>query len=314
MNFSVIIPLFNKSQFIERTICSVINQTYKNYEIIVVDDGSTDGGDKIVNSIGNKKIKYIYQENAGVSSARNNGAKLAKNEFIVFLDADDTWESEFLLELAVLIKKYPFAKLFGLNQKFKYLNGFEFYLDYSYKFSGADYGIIENYFETFIENGRSPFSNSSCCFEKKAFLFEGGYKEGVKLTEDSDLWCRFALKYQIAFCNKLLSTYFIETPNNTRTLMQKNSYCVTNTLERALINNLVPERKINSVKKLIGFFELSLTKRAILLNHKFFALKKIFNLKIISHYPFQFIFILLILAIPFKIMSITREKIIKRRK
>ena len=117
MYFSIIIPLFNKEDYIERTINSVLNQSYKNYEIIVIDDGSTDSGRKIVEKFSNDIIKYHYQSNSGVASARNNGAKKAKYKYIVFLDSDDTWDSKFLEELALLIFQYPSNTLFLRNRK-----------------------------------------------------------------------------------------------------------------------------------------------------------------------------------------------------
>lgn len=105
--FSIIIPLYNKVDYIEKAIQSVLAQTYQNFEIIVVNDGSTDEGEKIVESFHNKKIILINQINQGVSVARNTGAQNSKYDFLAFLDADDIWHSEFLEQLNVLINKFP---------------------------------------------------------------------------------------------------------------------------------------------------------------------------------------------------------------
>lgn len=93
---SVIIPLYNAEEYIKETVLSVINQTYHNWELIIIDDGSTDESATIVKEFckKNKKINYSYQENSGVSVARNNGIQQAKGEFIFFLDADDAWKSD----------------------------------------------------------------------------------------------------------------------------------------------------------------------------------------------------------------------------
>lgn len=312
MHFSIIIPLFNKEDYIERTINSILNQSYKNYEIIVIDDGSTDSSRKIVNKFSNEIIKYYYQSNSGVSSARNTGAKNAKYEYIVFLDSDDTWSENFLEELAFLIFQHPHAKLFGINQYFKYKNGETFYIDYKNILSGTQAGIIDDYFKVFSDFGKSPFSNSSCCFHLSTFLKEGGYKVGVSLTEDSDIWCRFALKYQIAFCNKPLATYYIETPNNTRMQFDWDGYQVIKTLQIALVSGNVPEKYKNSVNNLIGYFELSYVKRAILLGYKSAAFKSMFKINLFKYYFLQNIFLMFLLIFPNSVLNFVRIKYFHR--
>ena len=106
--FSIIIPLYNKAAYIEKAIRSVMCQTYQEFEVIVVDDGSTDESFAQLSVISQQlsveepdkfiKIKIVQQENQGVSTARNNGVKLAKYDYIAFLDADDWWEPTFLRE------------------------------------------------------------------------------------------------------------------------------------------------------------------------------------------------------------------------
>ena len=99
ISFSVIIPLYNKAPYIERAVKSVLSQDYPHFEIIVVNDGSSDGGEKIVTKLEDERLKLVSQKNAGVSAARNTGAKEAQYEYLAFLDGDDTWEPNFLSEL-----------------------------------------------------------------------------------------------------------------------------------------------------------------------------------------------------------------------
>lgn len=90
---SIIIPMYNTSKYIKQTVESVLNQTYSNFEVIIVDDGSTDDGAEIVKALMLKdsRVKYFYQSNNGVSAARNNGIEHSNGEYLAFLDSDDLW-------------------------------------------------------------------------------------------------------------------------------------------------------------------------------------------------------------------------------
>lgn len=105
--FSVVIPLFNKRRHIKKTIESVLGQTYSDYEIVVINDGSTDGSAEIAESIKDQRLRVINQENGGVSRARNIGIREARGVYICFLDADDLWHEDYLAEVYSAIKDDP---------------------------------------------------------------------------------------------------------------------------------------------------------------------------------------------------------------
>src|SRR5690554_2358538 len=105
--FSVVIPLYNKEKYISLTLKSVLNQSFKDFEILIVNDGSTDRSVEVVKKFDDSRIRLVDQPNAGVSAARNKGIKEAKFDWVAFLDADDRWDVEFLSEIANAIKKYP---------------------------------------------------------------------------------------------------------------------------------------------------------------------------------------------------------------
>lgn len=110
---SVVIPLYNKAHTIVNTLNTVFNQTYQNFEVIIVNDGSTDNGVEVINqTFIDSRIKIINQKNAGVSAARNRGVDESCGEYVAFLDGDDEWHSEYLSIMCELIMKYPHVGLF----------------------------------------------------------------------------------------------------------------------------------------------------------------------------------------------------------
>ena len=118
MTFSVIIPLYNKAPYIEKALQSIVDQTFKDFEIIVVDDGSRDGSMEIAEqSLLRSTFPYrlICQANSGVSVARNNGVAQSQGDYLCFLDADDWWAPTFLEEMFGLIDEFPNAGIYGTN-------------------------------------------------------------------------------------------------------------------------------------------------------------------------------------------------------
>ena len=116
MRFSVIIPLYNKEPYVGKALQSVLDQSFIDYELIVVDDGSTDESARVAGEVLSKAAvdcQLIRQENAGVSAARNNGVARSKGDYLCFLDADDWWDPSFLAEMSALIDEYPDAGIYG---------------------------------------------------------------------------------------------------------------------------------------------------------------------------------------------------------
>ncbi|MGC3976992.1 MAG: glycosyltransferase family A protein [Paludibacteraceae bacterium] len=214
--FSVIIPLYNKAPYIEKAIRSVLSQTYKKFELIVIDDGSTDiaspkasvGGvmlsySDVEKMIGEKGM-LIRQLNQGVSRTRNNGVKLAKYDYIAFLDADDWWAPNYLEEMKKLIEEFPQAGIYG-SSYYKVKNGKYIPAKIGVE-SGFEKGII-NYFKVYANTMWMPLCTGTVIIPKKIFNEENGFKPPLKLGEDFDLWVRIALKYPMALLNKPLAYY-----------------------------------------------------------------------------------------------------------
>ena len=115
--FSVVIPLYNKEETISETIHSVLSQTFDNFEVIVVNDGSRDNGPSVVGKIQDRRIIMVHQENAGVSAARNKGTEIALGEYIAFLDGDDKWKKNHLDPYVPPYIKINFRWISGLHVK-----------------------------------------------------------------------------------------------------------------------------------------------------------------------------------------------------
>ncbi len=206
--FSIIIPLYNKAPYVQKALQSVYNQRYKDFEVIVVNDGSKDNSadevQKFIEKNTPQNLQLINQENQGVSSTRNNGVKLAKYPYVCFLDADDWWEDTFLLELKKLIEEFPQAGIYGTSY-FKVKNGQNISANIGVE-EGFEKGII-NYYKVYSKTLWMPLTSISVAIPKKVYDEVGGFKPELKLGEDFDLWVRIALKYPVAFVNKPLAYY-----------------------------------------------------------------------------------------------------------
>lgn len=211
MEFSIVIPLYNKEKHIARAINSVLNQTHKNFELIVVDDGSTDSGVNEVKKIKDSRIRLINQSNLGVSAARNKGISVASCDFIGFLDADDAWKPDFLETVSFLIKKYPEAGAYATAYEIIRKNSRKVIPRSVLSIPKGWEGIIDDYFRFSL---KSPLiTASSVVIPKKVFDKVGLFREELKRGEDLEMWCRIALDYDIAFSSKVCTTYYHNTDN-----------------------------------------------------------------------------------------------------
>ena len=213
MKFSVIIPLYSKAPYVKKALESVCRQTYSDYELIVINDGSTDDScmiaEKYLQGMDGINYRLITQENAGVSAARNNGVAASKGEYVAFLDADDWWEPTFLEKMAKLIEDYPEAGLYASN-----------YIYYKPGKTRVAINNIEtgyfNYPRAYYEGNAMPVTSISVVIPRNIYDEMGGFPLGIKLGEDFLLWAKIAMHHPVAFLNEPLAWYNNDVPVNLR--------------------------------------------------------------------------------------------------
>ncbi|MDQ8195938.1 glycosyltransferase family A protein [Coraliomargarita sp. SDUM461004] len=199
--FTVVIPVFNKRNYVLNTLRTVLNQTYSCFEIIIVDDGSTDQSlEAITEAISDSRIKIIRQSNQGVSAARNRGVKESSNPYIAFLDADDEWHPSYLEKAHECIQQFPNTGMLcfaGLVKNSSGTIGNRTALKYQEQI------VAVNYFENPHVFGHT----SATIVKREVFNRTSGFPVGMKRNEDFALFYSIALITPVVYCGFPLSTY-----------------------------------------------------------------------------------------------------------
>ena len=214
-------PLYNKEKSLQKTIASVLNQTYTDFQIIIIDGGSTDKSLDIVRDCKDARLTLHVQTGKGVSSARNEGVSYAKGELIAFLDADDEWKPNYLQTIWELYQKYPDAGIYATAYEIQtetYKTEIKC-TDVPEKFTG----IIPSYYHA-IATGPQPIITSGIAIPKKIFDKMRGFNENMRIGEDLDMWARIALEYPVAYTSAPLCTYYTNTENNHKTVIHNEEY------------------------------------------------------------------------------------------
>lgn len=209
MSISVVIPLYNKERSIASTLLSVLSQEYQDFEVIVVNDGSSDDSAKIVRAICDNRLQIVDIPNQGVAHARHVGITKAKNQYIALIDGDDLWLPTYLSAMANLAESCPEAMLLGAAYSFQYSESHIVTPDLC--ISAHFKGYVDQYWQ--IAKDNVLFTSSSVLFQRDAYFAIGGYNQALTYGEDIDLWFRFALHYRVAFVNEPLVMYRLHAEN-----------------------------------------------------------------------------------------------------
>jgi glycosyltransferase involved in cell wall biosynthesis len=208
--FSVVIPLFNKAAYIQRALDSVYAQACQPAEILVVNDGSTDGGDAIARAQADPRVRVIDQPNRGVSAARNAGLEGAAEPYVAFLDADDTWAPEFLARMQEAISAHPGAVLFAAGFATVEHGQVKKTIAIPPGVPGPSTARKVDYFA--VSTGGHPLHMSTTVVETAAARRVGGFPEGVAFCEDHLFWAKLALAGEVVLTPEILAHYDVAVP------------------------------------------------------------------------------------------------------
>jgi hypothetical protein len=259
---SALVTLYNKAPYIGRALRSIFSQTVPCQEVIVVDDGSTDQGVKVVQAFQDPRIRLLQQRRQGVNAARNRGIAAARGHLIALLDADDEWRPQFLETIVRLSQKFPHAGAFATayhtvipGTKVKWCSG-------PILPEGQREGLIENYFQV----GRHhPVHISAVAVPQAVFHELGGFLEGV-LGGDLEFLLRLALRYPIAWSKEKLAVYYRNVPqqiSGTPRGWHIAEPPVSRTARQALAANLVPPGKAADLREYAAFCQIETALRCL---------------------------------------------------
>ncbi len=240
--FSVVIPLYNKEKYIKNTIESVLNQSFTNYEIVVVDDGSTDSSTQIVDGIRSSRIHCVKIENHGVAFARNVGIKNSNGRYITFLDADDMWESSHLQELYLLIERFPESGFFCTNYEIIR----EQRITQANDIKSGKIGT----FWSILKYDNDVVWTSATAVMKSDLIEAGLFNTNDEVGEDLGMWARVAkIKPDVAYSSTCSASYLRSTDNNARKrtkVLYPSDFL--NTIQQELSNQSHSSEELDSMK------------------------------------------------------------------
>lgn len=201
MKVSVIIPTYNRGAFLKRAVKSVLNQTFQDFELIIIDDGSTDNTKEVVNSFSDNRIKYIYQENSGgAARPKNTGIKIAQGEYIAILDSDDEWLPDKIKKQIDLFEKYSSSKLGIVGCNIFIINNGK-----KKKYRIPKYN---NVFEQMLVTDNMG-TGSAMVYKKEVFDRMGLFDENLRSGQDREMRIRLAQEYHFAFIDDYLINYYV---------------------------------------------------------------------------------------------------------
>jgi glycosyltransferase involved in cell wall biosynthesis len=256
--FSIIIPAYNRAYTIARTIQSCLNQSFTNFEIIVINDGSTDNTNEILKNFNDERLKYIEQPNSERSAARNHGIKIAKGEYVTFLDSDDTIHTDLLKHVKKMLNVY--GQPFFYNQAYRIVNQENEILQNASYFNDDLYILVKGNALSCIGN----FLNRKITNE---YLFNEN-REIIR-SEDWELWIRIASRYGYKSDNTILCNVLDHSERSVRNFnIEKLIVHRYAAIESAMRDNFVKEKLGKYTNRIYAYCDTYIALHLILRGHK----------------------------------------------
>lgn len=263
--FSIIIPVYNRADLLGNAIDSVLEQSFEDWELIVVDDGSEDDIEAVIARYdGDPKIRFIRRRNAGVSAARNTGLMQASGKYIAFLDSDDRWLPNHLSVLADMAEKYPDAGFLGTWAEVLLKNGRT--IEFPEYFENRPETIyIKNFYKAYDEDKRvKMFQMSTSCISAEAIERVGNFVEGCKIGEDLDITLRVAAYFPFVLTSRKTALY-----NHMESVATKDSafdvnWCFFDKADELLSEGALDAEKRDGLCGLMSWFEMRRCRHCLL--------------------------------------------------
>ena len=209
--FTVILPLYNKEKHVENSIKSILNQTFTDFELLIINDCSTDSSANIAATYLSEKVTLIQnKKNSGLAATRNTGIRKASSNYVTFLDADDLWKPTFLEKIYNLIQKFPEAGIFATNYEEIWDKTVKQPRNGSENLSADFIGYID-FFKLNLKQG--IYNHGSVCLHKEVYEKVGFYNKELNFSEDLDFNIRANYHYKLAYDNSVQMSYFMQTDN-----------------------------------------------------------------------------------------------------
>lgn len=286
MKFSVVIPVYNGQGHIHRSVDSVLAQSFEDFEIVVVNDGSTDDTAAVVKQLALKdkkgRLRFVERENGGVAAARNTGIKESRGDYVCFLDSDDQWLEDHLARLSGAIDEYPGEVFFSTLSQNCLVDGRIVRLD---KGMPEDVFVIEDYFDYEI-SGKPAVSKftSTVCLKRSFFDEYGLFVEGVKISEDEDMWYRAAAYHNFVVVPRITVQRNRDLSEATRRPVNPETDPFVSRKAVLLADERIPAAKRRSIELLIERHEIRLIRSMIKNGHKKKAVKTLLSARFDSRY------------------------------
>ncbi|NOT84113.1 MAG: glycosyltransferase family 2 protein [Methylococcaceae bacterium] len=272
---SIIIPLYNKADFVADAIQSILNQSHQHFEVIVIDDGSTDDSASRVSVIHDHRIKLIQQSNQGVSCTRNLGIERAQGDLVFFLDADDWYLPTYLETIVSMALRHPEIAFFATQ--FKNING----TNQSDMFWNPGNPPVVELIDDLFYHWRFNVifcTNSVAIRRLNLIQFQPCFPPGEQIAEDHDLWFRLAEQYRLAYYPAPLVAYRKEISDSLCATHEMNTLTPAySRLEQRAINRQLPDNLRDSALRLTTEAKITIARQALINGRRYDALMQLLN-------------------------------------